>query len=307
MRERILSMLCALLLLTGCAPAGDGESGAYEVYFAAALPDSGADDPVQGPAVQWETRRLPQDADVLSGLVECLLSGPVSDGLRSPFPDGVYQRSAPTLTDGVCEVDLSERYGGLSGVDLTIADYCIALTLCQVEGVEAVSILVEGEPISYRDHQLLRESDAVLSSAEDEPVYLSADLYYLRQEGGLAVEHRELLVPSGSAPESVLLQALLSGPETEGLSAPLTGQARVIDLWVDDGGICYINFDAAFLSQQPTSASHARLTLYAIVNTLCQLPNVDAVAFLVEGESIPDYGGVAADVPLEPNPDLVVS
>lgn len=306
MRKRILSMLCALLLLTGCAPAGE-EGNDYEVYFAAALPDSGTDDPVQGPAVQWETRRLPQDADVLSDLVECLLSGPASDGLRSPFPDGVYQLSAPTLTDGVCEVNLSERYGGLSGVDLTIADYCIALTLCQVEGVESVSILVEGEPISYRNHQLLRESDAVLSSAEDEPVYLSADLYYLRQEGGLAVEHRELLVPSGSAPEAVLLQALLSGPETEGLSAPLTGEARVIDLWVDDGGICYVNFDAAFLSQQPASASQARLTLYAMVNTLCQLPNVDAVAFLVEGESIPDYGGVAADVPLEPNPDLVVS
>ena len=297
MRKRILSMLCALLLLTGCTPGRDAESGAYEVYFAAALPDGGADDPVQGPAVQWETRRLPQDADVLSALVECLLSGPVSDGLRSPFPDGVYQVSAPTLTDGVCEVDLSERYGGLSGVDLTIADYCIALTLCQVEG----------EPISYRDHQLLRESDAVLSSAEDEPVYLSADLCFLREEGGLAMEHRELLVPSGSAPESVLLQALLAGPETEGLSAPLSGEVRVIDLWVNDSGICYVNFDAAFLSNQPTSASHARLTLYAIVNTLCQLPNVDAVAFLVEGESISDYGGVAADVPLEPNPDLVVS
>lgn len=308
MRKRILSLLCALLLLlTGCVRGGEEESGAYEVYFAAPLPDSGTDSPVQGPAVQWETRRLPQDADVLSALVECLLSGPVSDGLRSPFPDGVYQVSAPTLTDGVCEVDLSERYGGLSGVDLTIADYCIALTLCQVKGVEAVSILVEGEPISYRDHQLLRESDAVLSSAEDEPVYLSADLCFLREEGGLAVEHRELLVPSGSSPESVLLQALLAGPETEGLSAPLSGEARVIDLWVNNSGICYLNFDAAFLSDQPASASQARLTLYAIVNTLCQLPNVDAVAFLVEGESIPDYGGVAADVPLEPNPDLVVS
>lgn len=308
MRKRILSLLCALiLLLTGCVRGGEEESGAYEVYFAAPLPDSGTDSPVQGPAVQWETRRLPQDADVLSALVECLLSGPVSDGLRSPFPDGVYQVSAPTLTDGVCEVDLSERYGGLSGVDLTIADYCIALTLCQVKGVEAVSILVEGEPISYRDHQFLRESDAVLSSAEDEPVYLSADLCFLREEGGLAVEHRELLVPSGSSPESVLLQALLAGPETEGLGAPLSGEARVIDLWVNDSGICYVNFDAAFLSDRPASASQARLTLYAIVNTLCQLPNVDAVAFLVEGESIPDYGGVAADVPLEPNPDLVVS
>ena len=307
MRKRILSMLCALLLLTGCTPGRDAESGAYEVYFAAALPDGGADDPVQGPAVQWETRRLPQDADVLSALVECLLSGPVSDGLRSPFPDGVYQVSAPTLTDGVCEVDLSERYGGLSGVDLTIADYCIALTLLQVEGVEAVSILVEGEPISYRDHQLLRESDIILSSAEDEPVYLSADLCFLREEGGLAVERRELLIPSGSAPEEVLLQALLSGPETDGLSLPIPADARLIDLWVNEDGICYVNFDAAFLSGSGAAPGRDRLLLYAIVNTLCQLPNVDAVFLLVEGESVEEFGGMAVNVPLEPNPDLVVS
>ena len=308
MRDRILSMLCVLLLLlSGCTAPGGGEEEGWLVYFAAPLPAAETDEPVQGPAVLWETRRLPQDADVLSGLVECLLSGPVSEGLRSPFPDGVYQRSDPVLTDGVCEVDLSERYGGLSGVDLTVADYCIAITLLQVEGVEAVSILVEGEPISYRDHQLLRESDIILSSAEDEPVYLSADLCFLREEGGLAVERRELLIPSGSVPEEVLLQALLSGPETDGLSLPIPADARLIDLWVNEDRVCYVNFDAAFLSNQPTSASHARLTLYAIVNTLCQLPNVDAVAFLVEGESISDYGGVAADVPLEPNPDLVVS
>ena len=155
-------MLCVLLLLlSSCSADKAGDGSAYQVYFAAPLPDGEITDPIQGPAVLWETRRLPQDADVLHGLVECLLSGPVSAGLRSPFPDGVYQVSAPTLTDGVCEVDLSEHYGGLSGADLTVADYCIALTLCQVEGVEAVSILVEGVPISYRDHQRMTAEDIV--------------------------------------------------------------------------------------------------------------------------------------------------
>ena len=308
MRDRILSMLCALLLLlSGCAAPGGGEEEGWLVYFAAPLPVSETDDPVQGPAVLWETRRLPQGADVLSGLVECLLSGPVGEGLRSPFPDGVYQRSEPVLTDGVCQVDLSERYGGLSGVDLTVADYCIALTLLQVEGVEAVSILVEGAPISYRDHQLLRESDIILSSAEDEPVYLSADLCFLREEGGLAVERRELLIPSGSAPEEVLLQALLSGPESDGLSLPVPAGARLIDLWVNEDGICYVNFDAAFLSGSGEAPGRDRLLLYAIVNTLCQLPNVDAVFLLVEGESVEEFGGMAVNMPLEPNPDLVVS
>ena len=143
MRDHILSMLCALLLLlSGCAVPGEHEEG-WLVYFAAPLPAAETDDPVQGPAVLWETRHLPQDADVLSGLVECLLSGPVSEDLRSPFPDGVYQRSDPVLTDGVCEVDLSERYGGLSGVDLTIADYCIALTLLLIDGYDIACARLE--------------------------------------------------------------------------------------------------------------------------------------------------------------------
>ena len=306
MNIRILSLLCALALaLTGCAPAAGGGTD-QPVYFAAPLPEGEPARPVQGPAVLCETRRIPEQADLLTALVECLLSGPVSDELRSPFPAGVYQLAPPTLTDGVCQVDLSEHYGGLSGVDLTVADYCIALTLLQVEGVEAVSILVEGEPISYRDHQLLRETDVLLSSAEDEPVYLSAALCFLREEGGLAAERRELLIPGGSAPAEVLLQALLAGPETPGLSLPLPADAQPVDLWVDEGGVCYVNFDAAFLSGS-AAPGQDRLLLYAIVNTLCQLPNVDAVFLLVEGESVEEFGGVAADRPLEPNPDLVVS
>ncbi len=310
MRTRILSVLLALLLpLSGCAPAAGGEESGqtYAVYFSVPLPEDESAQVLGGAAIQSEERRIPQSADPMEALVECLLSGPLSDQLRSPFPEGVYQLSPPVLTDGVCEVDLSERYGGLSGVELTLADYCIALTLCQLEGVEAVSILVEGEPIPYRDHQLLRESDIILSSAEDEPVYLSADLCFLREEGGLAVERRELLIPSGAAPEEVLLQALLSGPETDGLSLPIPADARLIDLWVNEDGICYVNFDAAFLSGSGAAPGRDRLLLYAIVNTLCQLPNVDAVFLLVEGESVEEFGGMAVNVPLEPNPDLVVS
>lgn len=81
-----------------------------------------------------EIRRLPEGADIPGGLMECLLSGPVSDDLASPFPEGVYLLSQPTVEEGVCRVNLSEKYGGLSGVELTLAGYCIVLTLCQVPG-----------------------------------------------------------------------------------------------------------------------------------------------------------------------------
>jgi hypothetical protein len=63
---------------------------------------------------------------------------------------------------GVLVVDLSEQYGALADVSLSLADYSIVLTLSQVEGVESVEILSSGRSISYRSHQTLSAGEAVL-------------------------------------------------------------------------------------------------------------------------------------------------
>ena len=309
MIRRLAALLCILSMLTSCGAvvqdSGEVED-TYSVYFTVPFDPSNPEEWLEEPALSSEARRSPAGEPPLNALMEALLSGPLSAGLASPFPSGVTQLNPPTLENGVCTVNLSEQYGGLSEVDLTMADYCITLTLSQIEGVDSVTILVEGEIIPYGDHQLLRASDVVLSSAEDEPVYLSADLYFLGDGGGLAVKTRELLVPSGSAPAMVALQALLSGPESEGLYLPFPQGAELIDLWINTDGTCYVNFSAPFLERAPTPTSQARLLLYAIVNTLCQFSGISSVRLLVEGESPTEYGGVPTASPLEANPDLVV-
>lgn len=237
--------------------------------------------------------------------MECLLSGPVSDDLASPFPEGVYLLSQPTVEEGVCRVNLSEKYGGLSGVELTLADYCIVLTLCQVPGVEAVSIDVEGSPIPYRDRQLLRSNDVVLSGGEDQPLYLTVKLFFPRRSGGLAAEERNVLLTEQDTPVTAVLNALLSGPETQGLFFPFPEEAHILSAWVENGN-CYVDFDTPFLDREPESAAQAQQLLYAIVNTLCQLPDVGAVQILVEGEAPERYGEIPTSSPLEANKDLVV-
>ena len=72
-----------------------------------------------------------------------------------------------TLEDGLLTVDFSARYASLSGVSLTLADYSVAETLCQLDGVDAVEITAEGDYLPYRDHQRLTGED-VLSLEEDE-------------------------------------------------------------------------------------------------------------------------------------------
>ena len=40
------------------------------------------------------------------------------------------------------KVDLSAAYRSLSGIDLTLADYCVTLTLTQISAIRSVSIPV---------------------------------------------------------------------------------------------------------------------------------------------------------------------
>lgn len=293
-RCRILALLTALTLLSGCAVRERAQEEGFEVYFSVAQ--------VGGPAVASERRSLPETADPAEALLSALFSGPLSEDLVSPFPDGMILRSVNRAEDGLLTVDVSERYGGLSGVDLTVADCCITLTLCQLPGVEAVTVTVEGEPIPFRDRQVLRPGDVLLSASEGEPVTITASLYYPTADGRLSIERRDVTVAEGisrsAALPAAVLAALLDGSTAGDLSLTLPQGTELLSVDLENN-ICYVNFSRPFETETPADEREARLLLYAIVDTLCALEGVDSVHLLVEGESLDTYGGVPVGAPLE--------
>lgn len=142
-------------LLFGCS--GGGEEAPWQIYYptqsyfeGATLASEGFD-PAEEPTVE--------------DLMARLLSGPESEGLVSPFPRGTSLRSF-YLKDSVAYINLSEAYGGLAGIHLTLADYAITLTLCQLPEVEGVSITVENDPIPFRYRQILTAADVLLEEQE---------------------------------------------------------------------------------------------------------------------------------------------
>lgn len=288
MRKRLTALLCAgLCLLSACHAKPEPAGTEYQVWFAAA-------DPMAGAAVASESRWIPEGTDPVEGLLAALMSGPLSEDLVSPFPQGTRVRNS--LLSGVrtLTVDLEERYEGLSGVDLTVADYCIALTLCQLEKIDGVIVTVEGRAIPYRDHQLLRTGDVLLSGAEGEAVTLSVDLYYPGPDGLLVPRRRELLITANGTRASAVLTALMEGQSEAGDVLPLPPGTQLRSA-VIDGGLCYPNFSAELLAAEE---DQARLLLGAVVNTMCALEGVEGVCLLVEGEPVTAYGGMDTSVPL---------
>ena len=157
----LLALLAAALLLSACGgPEAPPEGGGYRLWFAA---DDKQSDYGHGPALDSEAYPG-EDEPGPEELLSALLAGPTREGLRSPFPRGVTLRqwSWDEERPGVLLVGLSEQYGALADVSLTLADYCIVLTLAQVEGVEGVEISTQGYQASYRSHQLLDPQEALL-------------------------------------------------------------------------------------------------------------------------------------------------
>ena len=136
--------------------AQSGEEAEYVLYFPV---DSQTE---YGPALgtqpyQWE------EPSQFQPLLEALLAGPTQEGLVSPFPRGVALSGWEWDRENeILQITLTEQYSGLGDISLTLADYCIVLTLCQLEGVESVEIKSAGYSVNYRSHQLLRPEEAEL-------------------------------------------------------------------------------------------------------------------------------------------------
>ena len=153
--------VAAALLLSACGgKEPPREESGFRLWFAADDKQAGYG---HGPALDSEAY-LGEGDPGPEELRSALLAGPTQEGLRSPFPRGVALRqwSWDEERPGVLLVGLSEQYGALADVSLTLADYCIVLTLAQVEGVETVEISTQGYQASYRSHQLLDPQEAVL-------------------------------------------------------------------------------------------------------------------------------------------------
>ena len=207
-----------------------------------------------------------------------------------------YNRDGDTLW-----VDLTAVGREVTGIDRTLLQSCIVLTLLQVEGVERVGVTEEGAPFVGTEYVLLTKDDMLFAGAEEAPREMAVELYFPRLGGrGLGVEVRQLTLNEDAELYATVTQALLAGPESGDLFALFPEELELLDAHVEDG-ICYVNFSAALLDGSIENPAEQDLLLYSIVDTLGNLDAVSAVQVLVEGEVLKSFGTADTSLPLEPD------
>lgn len=314
MRRRIGIWLLASLLVwsaAGCGTknAADGteNTSAYlRLYCPAELGEknrsAGGSDAVNGIPISWkqvrgDDRGRQQQAQYI---MELLLGGCTDKDFICPVPKGTAVNSC-TVTGGTVSVDLSREYEQLVGVERTIADYCITLSLMQLDGIYAVRLTVNGLLPEGRTNGVYTSAEVLLTSPEDIVRTVKVTLYFPTGSGTLTGEERRLTVYEGETVAQAVVKALAERPMDSyaGSEQLLPEGFAVLDTKVENG-TCYLNLAGSVTALLPEDSTDQERMIQGLVDSLCSLEDVSQVQLMVDGEYQMMLGCVPISRPLLP-------
>jgi spore germination protein GerM len=289
--RRGAAVCLAFCLLAGCQGAGRPDPAPADgltVYYVADW-ESGDLDRMLTPFV-CDAAGV---TDLAAFAADRLLSAPETGRLRSAFPADIRVLSV-SMDAGTLTLDLSKT-PAFSGTSVIVAGACAALTLCELPGVHALRLTVEGEPCPEIDRPLTAR-DFVTDTLALRPVERQLTLYFVSAAtSSLERETRVVFIRENESAERYVVEELLGGPKLPGL-LPLVGFDISLLGVRTEGSVCYVNLPAAFYDTEPTVPPE--LVLDAFVLSLTDLPGIDAVQFQKDGASAFFYGSRSLVEPL---------
>lgn len=295
-KQMIAALLILALLLTGCA--ADHSSGhSLQLFYPSAEYEAGGD-VILSRAIDWDAQESGSAVEQVEQVVSLLQNRGGEMDFTSPIPSDAELLEC-SISGGLAVLDFSAAYGRLSGLDLTVADYCLTLSAAQIPGVHRVQILVEGEVLPAHGERTLSTEDVLLTSSEDVVKAVTVTLYFPDGDGALQPEKRELLIYEGENRPQRVIRELLDGPKEEGLNALLADDLEVAGVWMD-GDICCLNLSLNAYRKLCAAEVNQEQVVRGLVQSVCSLNGVNSLQFMVNGSYRNMMSAVNIYLPITP-------
>ena len=133
--KRLISLVLALLLLSGCGIIGERIKDPVTFYYIRA--DYQKD---MGEVIVSEIWEASGHKDDLPYLLALYSMGPASDDLRAPFPANI--RILPTEhTDAGIVLSLSDTLENMTDAEYTLGSACLALTCMEMTNASQITVV----------------------------------------------------------------------------------------------------------------------------------------------------------------------
>lgn len=182
----------------------------------------------------------------------------------------------------------TDTYKSMDNATEVLYRAAVVKTLTQLPEVDHVTFYVDGAPATYADGTvigMMSADDLVEASGSNSADIQSADikLYFANAKGDKLIPMDMNVTYNKNVPiERVVVEQLINGPGISGYYRTLPANVKLLGISVTDG-TCYVNLDSTFIDGMVNAAE--MVPVYSIVNSLCDIPQIDRVQILINGES----------------------
>jgi spore germination protein GerM len=309
MMKKITAIILAALMIAGlcsCKPkpsnsAGDNISKEISLTFMSEKPTSVNDFFVK------ETRTIKTDdkTPFAYAVIDELYKGPMGKGLKGVFPSGVEITNVVQEDDSVLVSLHVDKY--IEDNEMKLMKSAIALTLFDVEGVKKVGVYageIERDE-NKKPIDLIKKEDIKIEELASGPVIYELLLYVPDLK---AKALRAASISYEGKPfdrmESIVCSALIKTiSDEEAFDGIFNKDVNVLSV-KNSNGVCTVDFSASLL-KAGLSSTNKKLIVYSFVNSLCELPEVNSVEFLVNGKADKEISALSANGRYEPDVNIV--
>lgn len=233
---------------------------------------------------------------------------PESEECQPSIPESVVW-SDLKLEDLNLIIDFTSSYNKLTNVKEIFLRASVVKSLVQIDGVNTVEFRLNGTPLLNAEAQpvgamtadwFIDDSNANWGVTQDEII----TLFYVNKTGdGLVGEDTRITVKNNIPKEQEIIERLIEGSTKKGHYLAIPKGTEVLST-VTKNGTCYVDFNEHFLD--PMENVSPVMTVFSVVNSLAELPNVTKVQFTINGEKVKTFrDSFALDVPFERDLDLL--
>lgn len=299
--------LCLLLALclVSCGEEEKEEANAITVYYV---------NKEQTGLVQEKYNLVASDSDVVAQIEELLakLKTKGEDGInRIPIPPDVEIFDFQ-IKENQLALSFFANYYSYTGIEEILSRAAIVKTLCQLKDIEYVEFYVEDQPLMVNGNAVgLMNGESFVEGLDNNELVQKKQvvLYYANNAGNMLKQLTTTVSYDAAQPlAKLLVERLIAGPQgaekdTGEYKACIPVNTLVNSITVRDN-ICYLDLGKGF--NELIVDVKSEVVVYSIVNTLCELSNVNWVQFTIDGEQQERYGDLNGfNTPLGRNLDII--
>lgn len=276
-------LLTMVFLAGGCAEDIEGQNEAETQFFVYVLNK----EETRVDKIQCSTT-LSDMREQLNFLFGRLKAVPEDAELHQTITDEMGLESF-SLSEGRLTLRFGAGYKNLSPTSEVLTRAAIVRTICQIEGIEYVSFMVDGAalldaggiPVGVMTADQFVDNEGQEINAYEKA---SMTLYFASEDGAhLEAFTKEKYYNSNISLEKLVVEQIIAGPGRENMGNPTVNpETTIISVAVRDR-VCYVNLSEEFLTQIYNVS--AEVTIYSLVNSLVELNNINKVQISINGDN----------------------